>query len=418
VRAWWAAHGIGSRWPNVFAPGGIQMQSSELPSSDRTRHLLWRLVMGAALLSALAVQTLHGWELQKAGTQGYLIGDWTISYAGGFLRRGLFGSLLMGLFPAPPQALFALFVAQTAFYAVIFGVVLRWIALVGDPKRWAIVMLSPAFLMFGVNDLGGTHRKEIIALAGLLLLAQGVIEGRWTFGLSLIAALLFVVAVLSHEANALLVPPFVVLLMWGERDGALGRRTARALIVGFVGIAVAGLASALARPGSASQRELICEDLTGRGFAPELCLGSLRYIGSSTRDGLLKVAETSPQILIYVVPAILAAVALSHVPWVRRNLRLLVAVNIGITPLFLVAVDWGRWVMLIATVSTIMAFVGSVREGSVPDEVPLRWVLIYVMAWRIPHVGASWSELGPGLLIPRTIRLVESLAFVVRRVFA
>lgn len=368
-----------------------------------------RALIALVLLSAFAVQSIYGWSVQKTGTHGYLIGDWTISYSGGFVRRGLFGSLLLTIFTEPESALVALWFAQTMLYAVMFGTVLYWVVTVPEPRRWVMLLLSPAFVMFSVNDLEGSHRKEILALAALLILANACLSGRLV-RVSVSASLaLFVLAAFSHELNGLLIVPFLVLLHWAALDGLISTLWRRAASVAFVLVALGGVGAAILRPGTVHQRDAICDDLIDRGFAPQLCDGSLSFVGAPAGGQFEAVLSGLSFSLSYVVPAALAILALVYVPWARRNARLLIAANIGTAPLFGLGLDWGRWIMLAVMVTTILAVVGSRREGTQPDHVPLHWILIYVLCWRVPHIGGGWTSLGPSRLIPETIRAAEVL---------
>jgi hypothetical protein len=378
-------------------------------------HLRSRLFLAATLLMAFFVHLTHGWDVRKAGTQGFLIGDWTISYAGGFVRRGLFGTLLLRWFPDGAEALLALWLIQTALYAAMFGVVLHWVMLVRQPSRWVMLFLSPAFLMFGVNDLGGTHRKEIIALAALMLLGNSVAVSRHVKLTALIALGLFTGAAFSHELNALLVAPFIILLTWAKEAEKVSARFHHLVASSFGGVAIAGVVAAVLAPGTIGQQEAICRDLLQRGLAEALCQGSLTYLGASAGEAVAMVSDNVfYAVLIHAVPVALIVMALSFVPWARENIRLLLVANAGIVPLFVIAVDWGRWIMIAATVTTVLVFVGSVREGSQPDEVPLNWVLIYILSWRVPHVAASWTTLGPSRMVPEFARLTESAISLLR----
>ena len=361
--------------------------------------MAWRRSRLLVLAAAFVRQAARQWQVIAVGEQPYLIGDWTISYAGGFVRRGLFGTLLLLARPDADGALVLLWAVQTALYAVIFGTVMLWVVRLPSAERWAILLLSPAFLLFGLSDFGGTHRKEIIALAALVLLAEAVRSGRRLRSTVIVSAALFAVAVLSHEANALLLVPFLLLIRTAGTSRLLSGRAARTATIAYAAIGGGGLVASVLAPGTIEQQRRICDDLLARGFSPELCGGSLAYIGRSTADGWATVLERMPDILLYGLPLLFAILPLTLVPWARANARLLLLASAPLLPLLVVGVDWGRWIMLGVFLATVLAIVGSAREASVPDRVPVLWLLLFVTAWRLPHAGLTPDGLGPNGLV-------------------
>jgi len=361
--------------------------------------IVWRTVIIAPLVATFLLQAWRQWRWIQEGVNGFLIGDWLISYAGGPVRRGLFGTLLTAAFPSPPAALTALWVTQTLLYALVFGVVIRWAIVLPDPRRWVLLLLSPAFLMFGLGDFGGTHRKEILVLAGLLLVAETVRIGRGVTSAAALTLPLFVVGVLSHELNALLVVPFLLLLGDAARSGAIARRAQRLLSAGFALTAAGGFAFSVLATGTVAQRDLICADLLARGFDPMLCSGSLSYMGKSAADALALTSASLPRSLLYLIPAVLATVPLALTPWARRHQRRLLLAVAPLLLLFPIAIDWGRWLMLMATVATVLTVVGASRAGEVPRTIPVPVLVVFLTTWRIPHFFLSPETALPGGIV-------------------
>ena len=363
------------------------------------RTTLTRSVLILVLLAALALQTRSQWQLIQVGVQPFLIGDWLISYAGGFVRRGLFGSFLAAATNDVTAALTLLFATQTMLYLVIFGIAIRWIIFLPEPRDWAVVFLSPAFLLFGLGDFGGTHRKEIIALAALFLLAEWVRTGCRSALVLPLVVLLFTVAVFSHEANALLVAPFLVLLRQAHHEQLMTHRAVIGAGTTLSLTSLVGLITAVFAPGRLRHRTAICDDLLTRGFEEALCGGAISYIGQGSREALLFTASRLPDSAIFVVLALFAFAPFSLVPWARKHRALLVVASAPILPLFFLGIDWGRWIMIATTISTVLVVVGSSREGSQPDRVPIAWIAVFVLSWRIPHYRTDLSQLGPSGLL-------------------
>lgn len=366
----------------------------------RLEDAVVRLTMTVLLLFAFVYVTVTHLATIRKGTQGYLIGDWTISYAGGFVRRGFVGWVLTGLAPEASSALVLLWGIQTGLYAVMFGVAIRWALLLPQPLRWVPLLLSPGFLLFPLHDYGGSHRKEIIVLAGMFLLAEAVRAGRLVGSAAVLSLGLVAVGVLSHEANALLVLPFILLLRRAATDGSLTPTRVRAASFSFMAAATAGLIVSILAPGSLEQQRAICADLVARGFDAALCRGSLEFLSQSLLDQIGRVAGRMPVYMLYALPAVFALAPFLLLDWARQNRHNLLLAIAPIAPLFFVAVDWGRWIMLATVVATVLAVVGASRAGEVPEPLQIPLVLLFVTGWSIPHIGIS--GLDPGAL-PRTI---------------
>jgi hypothetical protein len=361
------------------------------------------------LIGVFLRQTFKQWQLIQEGTQPFLIGDWLISYAGGFVRRGFFGWFLGIATSDAADALLLLYVIQTSLYVVIFAIVIVWAISLPAPANWAPMLLSPAFLVFSFNDFGGSHRKEIIVLAGLFLVAEAVRTSRLVTPALAVALLLFVVGVLSHEANTLLVVPFLLLIREASQEGLVGEPVAKRFALAMGTVAFLGFTASALASGDAAQRGAVCDDLVDRGFDARVCEGAISYLGESAGDQVLRVADTLPLGLLYVVVAAFASVPFLLSPWARERWRLLVVAVLPLAPLFVVALDWGRWIMLAVVIATVLTVVGSVRSESVPERLPLPLVLLFVNAWSLEHFNVSVNNIGQGKLLGDTVAVLASL---------
>jgi len=234
----------------------------------------------------------------------------------------------------------------------------------------------------------------------LFLLAESVRSGRAVVAATAFAIVLYFISVLSHEANAFFVLPFVLLLRRATGDGLLPPRVGKRATVGFLSIAAGGLLLAFIAPGTFEQQRLICEDLLLRGFDANLCRGSLSYIGEYASSQALRIVfERLPGDLLYSIPAMFAVIPFLFSPWAREHWRKLVFAIAPIGFLFLIAIDWGRWIMLATVITTVLTVVGSSRDGVTPTSMPIPLLGLFVVGWSMPHVGIGVSDVGSGELI-------------------
>lgn len=354
-------------------------------------------------------QATKQWSVVRAGTQGQLVGDWLINYAGGPIRRGFFGAVMVGLFDRPGHILVALWSTQTVLYLIIFAVPIFWFVTMDDPGSWFLPLLSPAVLLFGLGDFWGTQRKEAFALAALMILAAAVLAKRHGTLAIAFAGALYLVGVASHEMNALLVVPFVILIGWMAADGTVETVLARASQIAFVVVAGLGVLFALIAPGTAVQQREVCDRLVDIGFDEVLCGGSIFFLGQSLVEAQQSVAFWFDRYWLYGVVVALALLPVALLAWARSHWPILLATSAGVVPLFVVGADWGRWVMLMTTLMTVIAYVGSTRAGIGGLRVPAVVVAVYLLTWRVPHFDISVDALAPHTLFDVIVRSVHEL---------
>ena len=155
----------------------------------------------------------------RAGEAGsFLTGDWLINYAGGFVRRGLFGEIALrvgDLLHVSPVWI-AFFVPAAAMLWLV-AVVVRWFYQTDRDPGWLLLLLSPTFLMFWVLTGKGILRKEVLAFAALALLIGASHPGARTGWRVAAAFALFTFAAFTHEVTLFVSPFFLYALYLIER---------------------------------------------------------------------------------------------------------------------------------------------------------------------------------------------------------
>ncbi len=367
---------------------------------DREWQATVVVIVGTAVV--FAWQTVRRIVGTHRGDDPWQTGDWLINYAAGPVRRGLIGTLL-GLLPGAEPARWALVGIQTACYATIFAGAVTLFLRSTRRSGWVPLVLSPAFVLFGMFDFPGSHRKEILglaALAGLLWVATRSTTHPRRDGAALAATCaLYGLAVFSHELNVLLLPALLVALGLLRRHRPDAAGAVRRCRIVLCALAVAGGAMAVAAPGDAATAETICADVTARGFDPEVCDGAIRALGADlgeAREGtyLRRFSAT------YVPLLALGALPLIAVPWVRRHWRLVIGQTVAILALSALAHDHGRWIALAASTVSLLALAGTSDGDRPPRSLPVLASVAFVVAWRLPHACISecdptiWMRLG------------------------
>lgn len=334
-----------------------------------------------------------------AAGRTYRAGDWLISYAGGFVRRGLFGELLFALSP-PGATLWLLFGFQLACY----GIVLAYAAgfLHRTRYAWPAVALvcGPAGLAFIGWDVEGGWRKEIIAFAAIALLgwARRAASGRRRVVLTGLAVALFGLGMLSWEASWFAIP--VLLFLLRRPDGRLDLRGWPSLAI--LGLGTVGTVASLVFRGDAAVVRAVCRVVVEAGLNRELCFGAIGMIDQPLAAALEAVAVRFPLYWWFLALLPLALLPVLTSPWLRHNWQWFVATVMAVAPLYVIAEDYGRWAHLLVMAPALAIMSGDLRD--VASRWWTGWLAVpWVTLWGLPHwlfpdAAWPWHSFLAGLL--------------------
>jgi hypothetical protein len=345
------------------------------------RRLAALTVLGVALWAGVSGY----FTIVAAGGGDHQTGDWLISYPGQFVRRGLFGELLLRLTPPGPATLWILFGIQVGLYLLIL-LYLLWFL---ERRSWswsAIALIcSPAGLAFIGWDVVGGFRKEVLGFLALVLLAvvrhsgNGMVKAA-----GLVASIgVWTLAVFSWESIAFMLPAVFFLLLAGT-PLPLGRTLAG--IYFGIGVVAAGISAAF--HGDAETPVRLCRAVTDHGLSPNLCTGAIAWMGRDLQQSFQAVQQNLAVHSGYLAMAALAALPIVFTGWLRRYWPWVVAMTIGIAPLFALGIDYGRWIHILFFEITICMTVAASELLESAHWTGLS-TLLYVGLWGIPHAAPT-----------------------------
>ena len=234
-----------------------------------------------------------------------------------------------------------------------------------DPVLSLFILATPAFfVLFWPADPSGSLRKEIISFVALTTLLYGI--HRQKLAPQLIAVAVQGVAGFASEATVFFAPVFIALLLL-SRDRTRSRRLDIALISIIILSAAAALAHSALNTQVADHRD-VCRPLLERGVGENICSGAIRILESSLQLERSRIAGLSSEraltafFLVYLFAFLpfLYIAALSENP--RRWLAGIVVSGIVFAPLYVVALDWGRW-MSFHAISIACLMLVAIRYG-------------------------------------------------------
>ena len=330
---------------------------------------------------------INWWRTANAGFDGWGTGEWLLSYDGGFVRRGLAGTLILFATPAEASLVQSVAIVQIVAMGTLFVFMFLLFLRTSRSKTWAMVILSPATLMYPTivfaNQQAGP-RKEVLVLAALAIVAYGVTTRR-PLWFSLAGLVVFTLAVWSHEASALLLPAFGYLI-WRGAPSRERLRSTWILLFSFTIVALSAGVASLLSPGNVEIQQGICAGWSERGIeAPcqEQALGALTLTPEASIDWFR--TQLFPRYWEYLPVAALAIIPLFAVRFLPRYWRPSGIIILFQLPLFYIAWDYGRWIVLIATALSILALaIACLPDPPVPMKVPVIAILAYILLWGFP----------------------------------
>ena len=382
-----------------------------IPRSHDRRFPLFLVACVYAL--ALVASALQTFDVFQRGGDAYRVGDWLINYAGGFVRRGLFGHVLLAegkLFPGTLLPL--VLIIQLGLYANLlwlgFGLLKAHL-----PRRSTMLLLalSPATFLFESLN-AQSFRKELLALvllAGYCRAIQLSEQGsdrrvkRWLWSLSVAIPLL----VLCHETSLLLIPyVFLATISFGWRSSFFKPS------VVLTGLSLSAFLAALFNTGDQETVARIVASLDG--LVPETSLstqgrhGAILALRYSSSDALV---DLRSRIMSddYDYPkkygAILLLTGVGFFlnrdylrPLLKAHLAKLVLLSAFFATVLLLSLakDWGRFVYLNATALTLVLLTQPVMErasSGAKNRTVILLSLVYALSWRVP-ISKPSLELG------------------------
>jgi hypothetical protein len=345
------------------------------------------------------------------GGASWQTADWLINYSGGFVRRGLFGELFLSI-PVPGSiGLWILFGIQLALYGTLL--LFAYFIMMKSNFSWVSmsIWLGPAALGFFAWDGGSSFRKEVLTYLVLIVLvaARKVKSNHLRLTFTVLGITLFALAVFSWESSALFIP-LITYLIWTDPQWAEKIRMRIAVISSFSLIGVLGALNSVLNDGDSQTAGAICQRLREQGYVGEqICSGAIDAIGWSSSYALNYVQSSYPLYLGFFLLAPLAFVAVLYAIQKSVNPIWVAIISISFVPLFIVGVDYGRWISM-AVIS--LAFVSSTIKR-IPD-VKKAWfpylTIVYLTVWGLPHWldpnTTQWPWLG---LISSVIEIGQKL---------
>lgn len=358
-----------------------------------------RVALATVLAVLLAATATVGWQQIVVEQDAWILFDWLISYDGGPVRRGLAGTAIWAVadltpFTAP-QIVWGVVVAC---YGVMYAAAWYLLARAGLHRRFWLLVAAPFLFSYPLLFPEAGFRKEVLLLAVVGAVAAATRDAtpwartNWVVGGGAILGVL----ALAHVVMAVFAP-LLLFFAWpirltrGQAVAAAGAAAALAAAVGF----------AATHPGDAQAVAAVCTRIAGAlpptgSIADCGTVSAVAWLDKGTVDAWGMIVGRPDMVVGLPVAVGMVALALFPAVVAAPSRRLLVrftgAATVIAGTMMLVAVDWGRFVYIVAVIVAIQTFWDGARNGhrdvlEVSPQLAGATAALYAVAWSLGSHG-------------------------------
>ena len=373
---------------------------------------------GFVLIFVFLRSSAHYFAQILSGGHPWQTGDWLITYQSGFIRRGLIGELILLLSEYTKiDLIYLTFFFQLIIYFIFFlyNFKIVWIFLkrvkIYDKYKIAILLFSPAAILFNFHNLDFTFRKEIIGLAlinWMYYRRLNVMSVSTKFYLISIGG--YILLIFSWEPGIAFLPFIITLFLTRSRVGS----TLKSADLANLPIRIVLLASSLCFllssifHGTSKNVGIICESLSpGFKTSLDICNGAVSAIGWELPYFFQFSTLASPLRLFgFLLIGLLSIIPLLNFSSFLKHKWIAIQFSLCFLAFNLLASDTGRmiYVFVICLNNQIIFDLARHTENTVAldkkGQTSLTWrilrisgVIFFVFCWFLPASGSPWRFL-------------------------
>jgi len=362
-------------------------------------RLNWFKISYGFLIVLMSLLLVHYAAQVASGGHAWKTGDWLINYSGGFIRRGLSGALSISIAETlSVNVKWVTFLIQAGFFTAFVWLTLKEFHQFKRDSKSVLLLLSPAFaFMFWINDPAVAFRKEICIYLALIFLLKAFqkseVKSLWYWS----SLGTFAYAGLSHEITVFFLPFFCFAIF---NHYGLTRSSVKSIaqyVVPFLIVSVGVLLLSFYYKGSEQSMNAICASLQPYDLKTDICDGAISWLKYDAKFGFDRVNELGATVWFnYLVLATFSMAPLLFLKGDKYFWMMVVAGGLFMLPLFMVAVDYGRFISMVYT-ATVLTCVWT-RPHLVRNAWPIHGAVgfLYAFFWALPNCCKSTP--GKGIL--------------------
>ncbi len=312
-----------------------------------------------------------------------VIQEYLISYEFGYIRRGLLGSffnlLSNNIFTISYLYIPLLIILVHYFYTLL---VLKLYQHSNISPFDILIIFSPSLIGYQIYTIsGGPANKEIFGLISLLIISIALKTKK--INLYLIGSLLLNISFYIHEVNLL----FIIVMLYLLKDKKYFNIISVSTFINLLFF--------LYRYFNTDNVEIITRKLCSEYFDkfPDMGCGKSYYLEQDFSSSINMVSSTVlsdyQYFLVYGFYFLLVILPFILNKFYKNNKFHLIFIFFNIFPLFIIAIDWGRWLFILSNLFMIIYFQNNNYLKKGPVKIYLPYLLIfglsYLILWRLPY---------------------------------
>ncbi len=336
--------------------------------------------------------------------------DWVINYQGGFIRRGFIGEILFNLYSLTKinLDLIVLFFVTSVIISISYFLIKSQNFLKNSQLNF-LIFLSPGFFLYPLMNSEVTGRKDILMILSVAALV--FLEKKFTnFFLLLFVIFLIILTALSHSAFIFYIPYILILYYFIiiKRD----TNNYKLNLIITISISIICLILVFNSQGNYQQVLEICSSV--KDFISEQCssYGQISWLSGNVESYLVVnkfFVNSKKSILIYLISLFLVFSFLglklfkSKFSIYKKNLFsnlnpfvVLLILFIFTIPVFILALDWGRYIYLSYSCSFFVFYycfenklIISKYSLNLKKSIFVILVCLYSFSWTFPFYSAQ-----------------------------
>lgn len=345
-----------------------------------------------ALLIFLIFYLIEVMHYQKTfALHPWIAGDWLINYSNGFIRRGFLGAFVDRFSKAFNLELSSLVLEIKFFFYLIWISAFYFLAKKKSVGLMEfILILSPWAFLFDLHDPQGSGRKELVLFCifcvyiYLIILhppCKKQLFRNWVFYFLLVS---LPIITIIHEGLFFYLQFFLIPLIYNRESNSFHLE----FTIPYIVATFAAIFIYLFFKGDSSYSTSICESLLKKGFQKSICGGAIESLNHKD------IYFDSLYLKVYIPTFILTLIPLGFYFYKTTNLsavkkfHLILIGLIPTLPLYLISLDWGRWIHIYGLLSLIL-YLGIKTHNpkfNKTNTIALFPIgFLYIFCWVIPH---------------------------------
>lgn len=365
------------------------------------------------------------------GHNAWTIGDWLINYQGGVVRRGFLGEIIywVSYFTHINPGIYVVFL-QTLSYAVFLSFSYLLLKKQNYLLPYSFLIFSPFIFTFQINDAQGGFRKEIIyfALLAFVVWVSRTKEKQIFEKIFFVILLFYPIVILTHEMLAiylpyLLVPYFMTIKITKKKFF---------LVCLFLIPSVLSFIIAIYYSGTQIQVTEIFNSIAHLNYS--ITGGAISWLDKDSSYEIERVINRlKNQYYVYYILIIPFAI-FAYIPIYDRiksimqnklSLLMILISIIGSIGLFVVAVDWGRFLYIHLVSIFLLSLMilnnnKNLSSHNLKQSISLFVLvcfIIYTFFWHIPHCGSPQSSIATSYKNVNPISFAKPYAGIIFDIF-